>query len=164
MYGTADGIELYRQELEVLEVRLRKKGRGLGEAAADGNTWHDNASYESLRDEVSIDATMLNEKRQLISGAIAQEYPGEARSVAYGTRVVFQRDGKRKDFKFVGLGHVNPDANQFSYESPIAQALMGREPGDEFEAQIGKRTSQIRILEVHALTDNDIELPSGEGD
>ena len=49
----------------------------------------------------------------------------------FGSRVTFRRDdGRRQTFRIVGEDEADPAKGSVSYISPLAVALLGREPGD----------------------------------
>ncbi|MGE0044938.1 MAG: transcription elongation factor GreA [Hyphomonadaceae bacterium] len=52
-------------------------------------------------------------------------------AVRFGSRVTIERAGKREIFRIVGEDEADPERGTLSYISPLAQALMGKEEGDE---------------------------------
>lgn len=62
--------------------------------------------------------------------------------VVFGCRVEIERaDGRIQTFRIVGEDEANPNEGLISYVSPLAQALLGREAGDE--AQLAGATVEI---------------------
>ncbi|QYO75731.1 transcription elongation factor GreA [Devosia salina] len=52
-------------------------------------------------------------------------------TVAFGSRVTFQRDdGRTQTFTIVGEDEADPKAGTLSFASPLARALMGKAVGD----------------------------------
>lgn len=52
-------------------------------------------------------------------------------TVAFGSRVTFQRDdGRTQTFTLVGEDEADPKAGTLSFASPLARALMGKGVGD----------------------------------
>ena len=52
--------------------------------------------------------------------------------VVFGCTVTIARDdGREQIFRIVGEDEANPTAGSVSYVSPLAQALLGKEAGDE---------------------------------
>lgn len=63
--------------------------------------------------------------------------PGRA-GAQFGSRVTFLRaDGRTQSFRIVGEDEADPNAGAISYVSPLARALLGREPGDEIDRPEG---------------------------
>jgi transcription elongation factor GreA len=85
--------------------------------------------------------------------------------IAYGSRVTLEdmTDGKVIEYQIVFPEEVDPSAGHVSLSSPIGQALLRKEVGDEVEVTTpqGKRTYEIiQLLTLHDLT---TENGSGEG-
>jgi len=54
--------------------------------------------------------------------------------VRFGTRVTLRRrDGSEQSFKLVGEDEADPAAGLISWVAPVAQALLGREVGEDIE-------------------------------
>lgn len=74
------------------------------------------------------------------------ETPGRPETVAFGTRVTFEReDGRRQSFRIVGEDEADPAAGAISYVSPLAAALLGKAEGETAEA--AGRTVEILKIE-----------------
>ncbi len=57
--------------------------------------------------------------------------PQTNETVAFGSRVTFQRDdGRMQTFTIVGEDEADPKAGTLSFASPLARALMGKGVGD----------------------------------
>ena len=60
------------------------------------------------------------------------ETPATPDRVAFGCAVTFEReDGRTQTFRIVGEDEADPAAGSVSHVSPLAQALLGKEVGDE---------------------------------
>jgi transcription elongation GreA/GreB family factor len=167
-YFTSNSLRRYRARLDGLEARMDKTGKDIGEAARQGaESFHDNAPFEAARDELKLYDTLAITGRSLLSGAQIREYPRllqlppNQREVLYGTQVTLSRDGHEAVFQIVAHGDADIDKNRILYESPLALALLGRKVGDEFEARIGRRFSNFKVLKVEPLTDPDLFEPQG---
>lgn len=58
----------------------------------------------------------------------------ESQVAAFGGQVTFEReDGRRSTFRIVGEDEADPAQGKISYVSPLAQALLGKGPGDVVE-------------------------------
>ncbi len=57
--------------------------------------------------------------------------PTDTSHVRFGAEVTFEReDGRRQTYRIVGEDEADPAKGSLSYISPLAQALMGKEVGD----------------------------------
>lgn len=67
------------------------------------------------------------------------ESPGDV--VAFGTRVRFRRGREpERTIEIVGEDEAEPTAGRIAYVAPIAQAMMGAEPGETVELGAGELT------------------------
>lgn len=133
-YVTPLGLELLRAERRALESeraeieRGPEEGRGAALAA-----W-------------SVRLAELD--RRLASAQRVEPTPG-ARTVRFGSRVtVADESGEEKTIEIVGVDEADPEQGKIAFLAPLAQALLGREPGDSVNvATPGKP----RTLEIVAL-------------
>ena len=71
-------------------------------------------------------------RARLATAQIAPIPSGE--SVAFGTRVTIEQDGRTRTLTIVGHDEADPATGLLPFASPLGQALIGAEPGDEIEA------------------------------
>lgn len=70
-------------------------------------------------------------------------------TVAFGTRVTFQLNGKERTLGLVGDDEANPAAGLVSFSAPLARALMGAEEGELLP--FNGREDAIEVLKIEAL-------------
>jgi transcription elongation GreA/GreB family factor len=71
--------------------------------------------------------------------------PASLETVAFGTRVTFEReDGRRQSYRIVGEDEADPTKGSVSYVAPLARALLGRAIGDVAQAPNG----EVEILAI----------------
>ncbi len=64
--------------------------------------------------------------------------------VVFGCKVTIVRDdGREQIFRIVGEDEADPAAGSVSYVSPLAQALLGKEAGDEVTVTVAGGTVEI---------------------
>ena len=79
-----------------------------------------------------------------VTAQLTERPPGG--TVQFGSRVKFRRaDGRTQVYRIVGIDEGDPAHGSLSYVSPVAQALLGREVGDEI--QFG--STRAEIIEVN---------------
>lgn len=71
-------------------------------------------------------------------------------SVAFGTRVTIEQDGRTRSLMIVGHDEADPAAGLLPFASPLGQALIGAEPGDEIDAPGGGETMLVVSVEPNA--------------
>jgi len=149
-----------KEDLEGLRYELTVQiPKALQEAAAQGDL-SENAEYESARarqDFLRARVRQLEERLREIAMYDFSSIPRDM--VAYGSRVKLEdvNNGQVNEYQIVFPEEVDPNAGHVSLNSPIGQALLRKEVGDEVEVITpqGKRTYQImELLTLHDLTKN----------
>jgi len=141
--------ELYHE----LNVRIPKD---LQEAAAHGDL-SENAEYEAARarqDFVRARIAQLEERVRQLALYNLSSIPQSV--IAYGSRVKLEdvEVGEVIEYQIVFPEEVDPAAGYISLHSPLGQALLHKEVGDEVEVITpqGKRYYQIiSLLTLHDL-------------
>lgn len=83
--------------------------------------------------------------------------PADAEEVRFGHRVTLERaDGRRQQFRIVGLDEADPAQGSISYLSPVARALLGRQVGESVRAGAG----EAEIVAIEADGDTGGPTPS----
>ena len=85
------------------------------------------ASSDEQRAELQRDLRYW--RTRLATAQIAPKASGDV--VAFGTRVSIEQDGSIRTLTIVGHDEAEPASGLIAFSSPIAQALMGAEPGEE---------------------------------
>jgi transcription elongation factor GreA len=70
--------------------------------------------------------------------------------VRLGVRVVLENlsQGKQVEYTIVDSVGADPAARKISFESPIAQALMGKRKGEEVEIKVPAGVVRYRIVDI----------------
>lgn len=79
------------------------------------------------------------------SSAKLIERDSSPRKTRFGVRVTVRyEDGEERSYTLVGEDEAEPARGHISWISPIAQALIGSEPGDEVQLQ-GRQARVVRL-------------------
>ncbi len=148
-------IKKLKVELETLEEELHFKLPKEIQHAREFGDLRENAEYKAAMERQSIVKARIGQVRQRLSEVDSidiSKIPTDR--VAYGSRVVLfdiEKDEK-VTYKLVTSEESDPDNGKISTVSPIGQALMGREEGDEVKVKTptGWRTFEIdRLTTIH---------------
>ena len=158
-------VKKLRQEVDELRHELQVKiPKDLQEAAAQGDL-SENAEYESARARQDFVRARVAQLEERLRQLVLYDFSSIPRDrIAYGSRVTLEdvTDGKVTEYQIVFPEEVDPSAGHVSLSSPVGQALLRKEVGDEVEVTTpqGKRTYEIiQLLTLHDLT---TENGSGE--
>ena len=144
-----------REELDSLEEELHFKLPKEIQHAREFGDLRENAEYKAAMERQSIVQARIGQVRQRLSEVDSidlSKIPTDR--IAYGSRVVMfdlEKDEK-VTYKLVTSEESDPDNGMISTDSPIGQALMGREEGDEVKVKTptGWRTFEIdRLTTIH---------------
>ena len=147
-----------RSELDELEDELHFRLPKEIQKAREFGDLRENAEYKAAMERQSIVQARIMQVRQRLSEVDAidvSKIPTDR--AAYGSTVVlFDLEKEEKvTFKLVTSEESDPDKGLISTVSPIGQALMGKEEGDEVKV---KTPSGWRNFEVSRLrTIHDVE-------
>jgi len=148
-----------REELDSMRYELTVQvPKALQEAAAQGDL-SENAEYESARARQDFLRARVRQLEERVREIAMYDFSNIPRDmVAYGSRVKLEdvNSGQEMEYQVVFPEEVDPSAGHVSLSSPIGQALLRKEVGDEVEVITpqGKRTYQILQLQtLHDLTE-----------
>jgi transcription elongation factor GreA len=141
-----------QEELDALEEELHFKLPKEIQKAREFGDLRENAEYKAAMERQSIVQARIAQIRQRLSEVQSidlTKIPTD--SVAYGSKVVlYDLDSEEKvTYKLVTSEESDPENGLISTVSPIGQALMGREEGDEVKVKTPKG---FRNFEIYKLT------------
>ena len=141
-----------REELESLEDELHFKLPKEIQHAREFGDLRENAEYKAALERQSIVKARIAQVRQRLSEVDSidlSKIPTDR--VAYGSRVILYDLEKEEKvtYKLVTSEESDPDKGMISTVSPIGQALIGKEEGDEVKV---KTPTGWRSFEISRLT------------
>ena len=149
-----------QEELEKLEEELHFRLPKEIQKAREFGDLRENAEYKAAMERQSmVQARIMQVRKRLgeVESIDLSKIPTD--SVAYGSNVVLydiERDEKIK-YRLVTSEESDPENGLISTVSPIGQALMGKEEGDEIKVKTpaGWRNFEISRLRTIHESEND---------
>ena len=141
-----------QEELDSLEEELHFKLPKEIQKAREFGDLRENAEYKAAMERQSIVRARIMQVRQRlgeVESIDVSKIPTDR--VAYGSRVVLfdlEKEEKIK-YRLVTSEESDPENGLISTVSPIGQALMGKEEGDEIKV---KTPNGVRNFEISRLT------------
>jgi transcription elongation factor GreA len=141
-----------QEELDALEEELHFKLPKEIQKAREFGDLRENAEYKAAMERQSIVRARIMQVRQRlgeVESIDVSKIPTDR--VAYGSRVVLfdlEKEEKIK-YRLVTSEESDPENGLISTVSPIGQALMGKEEGDEVNV---KTPTGVRNFEISRLT------------
>ena len=127
-------VRKLRAELEEMDKEFRfELPRLIREAAAQGDL-SDNAEYQAAKQRQEfVKARIVHLKERLSSLSMINVSNIPRDRVGFGSLVTLEDDdsGEEKEYRIVLPEEVDPAKGMISLRSPVGQALVGKEEGDE---------------------------------
>jgi transcription elongation factor GreA len=149
---TRRGAELLKQELHRLKtVERHAVIQAISEARAQGDL-SENAEYDAAKDKQGF----IEGRIQELEGKLAAALVIDPATLDADGRVVFgatvdledEGSGAKVTYQIVGDDEADLKQGRISISSPIARALIGKEPGDVAEVQA---PGGVRYWEITAV-------------
>ena len=149
---TPRGHAMLQEELQRLKTVDRPQiVKEIGEARSHGDI-AENAEYHAAKERQGL----LEGRIRLLEDKLAraQIIDGTGQStdrVSFGATVVLENteSGEEVTYTIVGEDEADLKSGLISVTSPVARALMGKEPGSEVQVRAPKGVRGFEILEIH---------------
>lgn len=145
-------------ELDLLEHELHFELPKAIQHAREFGDLKENAEYKAAKERQSMVQARLSQLQQRlmeVDSIDLTKIPTD--SVAYGSRVVLYDLEKemKVSYKLVTSEESDPDNGLISTVSPIGQALMGREEGDEVKVKTPTGFRNFEITRLRTIHDGE---------
>ena len=144
-----DGYEKLRAEIQELEDQKPAVLERIKLAREEGDL-KENAEYHAAREQLAHLERQIGAKRVTLSNCVIMEKSEMPKGViAFGSIVTVKdlSDGMEEMYELVGPGEEDYDGDVLKIltTSPLAQSMIGKKVGDQFEADIpaGKLTLEV---------------------
>ena len=149
---TVIGAEKMKEELHRLKTVERPRIiAAIAEARAHGDL-SENAEYHAAKEQQSfVEGRIADLEGKLSNAQIIDPLKVNAQGrVVFGATVELMEEasGKEVTYQIVGDDEADIAQGKISISSPIARALIGKEPGDTVDVQVPDGTRQYEILDV----------------
>jgi transcription elongation factor GreA len=146
---TKQGLEELKKELEQLvSVKRPKMVERLAYARSQGDL-SENSDYANAKEGLEFTDGKIEELEEVIATAEVVKGGSNGNGVGVGTKITVKTNGNKIMFEMVGEWEADPINKKISPESPLGQALFGKQKGEkiEVEAPAGKLTYEILAIE-----------------
>jgi transcription elongation factor GreA len=151
-------VKKLRAELEEMDREFRiELPRLIREAAAQGDL-SDNAEYRAAKQRqefVKARIVHLKERLSALSMINVSNLPRDR--VGFGSIITLedQESGEKKEYRIVLPEEVDPSKGKISIRSPVGQALVGKEEGDEVVIRTPRGSARYIVNALTTLHDVD---------
>jgi transcription elongation factor GreA len=148
---TKDGLEKLRQELIHLQKVVRPNNiRAIEEARSHGDL-SENAEYHAAKDKQSFIAGRINELKSVIARSeIIEVEEAPPDRIVFGRTVLLYnlKTDEEIAYQILGPYESDPENGKISVTSPLGQALIGKEAGEEVKAKTPGGIREYEIVEI----------------
>jgi transcription elongation factor GreA len=146
---TADGLAELQRQLDELEGTGRRE---IAERIRTAREWGDlkeNSEYHDAKNDQAHLETKIARLRERISRSTVVEARAADGAVSFGSTVVVRaEDAGEQTWELVSSHEAAPAQGRLSIDSPVAQALLGRRPGDEVTIALPRGERTYTVLSV----------------
>lgn len=148
---TKEGLEKLRQELKHLQKVERPKNiRAIEEARSHGDI-SENAEFHAAKERQSYLTARIDELKSVIAKSeIIDVDDGPADRAVFGRTVLLYnpQTDEEVSYQLIGPYESDPENGKISVTSPLGQALLGKEEGDEVKAKTPGGINEYEILGI----------------
>lgn len=148
---TPEGYRELREAMDALERRRQELTRRRAAALTHGDL-RENAEYEAVEQELSINQTRVRELEERLQNACveARQEPEERNTIGIGSHVRLHDVPRRVDvaYEITGTVTAEPAEGTLSIDSPLGRALAGHRAGDTVSVAAPEGEQEYRVVTV----------------
>ncbi len=148
---TKEGLQKLRTELNRLEsVEKPQNIRAIEEARGHGDL-SENAEYHAAKERQSFLEGKINELKAIIGKSeVLEVESGPADRIVFGrtVRLYNLQTDEEITYQLLGPYESDPENGKISVTSPLGQALVGKEEGDEISVRTPGGIQEFEVLEI----------------
>ncbi len=146
---TQDGVSELQKELDDLTAQRGPVAESIKTAREFGDL-AENAEYQSARQEQERLENRISEIEHILQNVEVIKKPKGDSKVQIGSTIKLKSEhsGKTKEFQVVGTVEADPLNGKISDESPIGQALLGKQLGADVEIITPAETATYKITHI----------------
>lgn len=152
IYLTQEGYDKLAAELDDLKKKRRELSGKIEDARQEGDL-SENAEYHAARElQGQTQAKIADLEDKLSRSEIISTENLDLTKVRIGVKVTLMDETIDDEFSYTIMSdeEADIDNDEIGVNSPLAQAMLGKEPGQTFEFQAPRGTFEYKIKEISA--------------
>jgi len=148
-YITSHGMACLNEELEQIWIRRREVVKALSAAAAEGDR-SENAEYIYRKKELrGLDRRIRYLQKRMPDLRVIAEQPNDSHKIFFAAWVKLENEqAEEVEYRIVGPDEIDHEKANISLDSPLAQALLGKEVDDEVTIQVQEGKKKYIIVAI----------------
>lgn len=147
------GYKKLEAELEELKKERPVIIQAIKEAREEGDL-RENAGYDAARERQGMAEARIKyieSRLGLYQVVDLDQISGDKAIFGSTVKVEDVDSGETREYTLLGPDEANPDKGSISFLSPVGQALLGKEVGDEVTVQIPRGRVTYEIIDISFL-------------
>lgn len=148
---TVEGLKKIEAELEQLKtVRRKEVAQRIKTAIAFGDISENSEYDEAKNEQAQVEERIFKLENMVRNAEIIddEDISLEVISVGSKVKVLDMEFDEEVVYSIVGSAEADPYEGKISNESPVGDALLGKEVGDIVEVQVPDGSIQYKVLEI----------------
>lgn len=147
-YLTREGLADLKAKLSFLKTERRREIAEAIHTAKEQGDLSENAEYVSAKEEQRRLEEEITELEATIKHAKLITKSPDLDHVGLGDTVTLKYNGEEKTYVIVGSDEANPLEGKISNESPMGQALLGKQRGDKVNIPVPNGHKECAIVKI----------------
>ena len=138
------------KELKGLKDLKAQLSMEIGDAAAQGDL-KENAEYHAAKEKQAETLIRIQElETRLRNAQITDDIMVEKSEARIGATVTIKDEAAGIEFTYTLVGSMesNPEKGLLSVKSPLANGILGKKEGEEFEAQLPRGPKKYKLIKL----------------
>jgi len=146
---TPEGRQKLERELDFLRTVRRPQVAANLKAAVEGGDLTENSGYDESKREQAFVEGRIRDIEAILCTAQVLTGNGNHDLVTLGARItVTEEGGEPETYQLVGRAEADPLKGRISNESPLGQALLGRQIGDKVRVNTPGGLTSFEIIAI----------------
>ncbi|RKZ94375.1 MAG: transcription elongation factor GreB [Gammaproteobacteria bacterium] len=147
---TPAGYQRLELELKNLWIKRKDVVEALSAAAAEGDR-SENAEYIYRKKELrGLDRRIRYLQKRMPDLRVVSDIPDNENKIFFAAWVTLENEqGDELEYRIVGPDEIDHHKANISLDSPLAQALLGKEVDDEVTIRVQEGTKKYCVMAIH---------------
>lgn len=151
IYMTRERRLEVEEELQLLKGKGRKEiAEKIAEARSHGDL-SENADYDAAKDEQGLLELKISKLSNMLANSViidSKEFPDDKVYILSKVKIKNRKTGFEVEYLMVSAEEADFEKNKLSIDSPIGNALMGKEVGDVVEVVVPAGKTEFEIISI----------------
>lgn len=150
IFLTIEGLENLKEEIKYLEGEKRKEIQNDISRALEYGDISENAEYNIAQEAQRMNEINIVRLKQKLSRAKVVDEDCYSEGIGIGTTLKLKNlgSGEKVEYIFVPEDQIDFTQNKISLNSPLGQAFLGHQEGEEVEIEVPIGILRYKILKI----------------